>query len=91
MKTSLLNMAWQPAAVPLSSIGKSMGQQTPAPIPPLIESPELTSAVDFVAMAASGFLSYTLFSIERPNRTWGLIWALVSVGSGVKFLHDLSR
>lgn len=67
---------------------RRMGQATTAMVP-LIESPELAALTDLAAAGASGFLSHALYRNNRP--TWGLIWALVSVGAGVKLLHDLSR
>lgn len=90
MKKSLFEVSWRPAEMSMAQANRSwMGQAGASSILPLIETPELSSAVDFTATAASAFLAYAAYKTSHP--TMGLVWALVSVGAGMKFLHDLSK
>ena len=87
---------WRPAyPTPPSIIPRRVGQATPAsttpPTPPaanLLDSPELAAASDFATSVASGFLAYNLGRVRNPASTF---WVIVSVATGVKFLHDLSK
>lgn len=82
--------ALRPVQIPPMRMGRlgQSAQPLVTPTIPLIESAELSAAVDFTAAAASGFLAYSLYKVKNP---WGLLWATVAVGSGMKFLHDLSK
>lgn len=91
MKTSLGLPSWQPAKMSIIPARNGrMGQAAGgAPPLPLIETPELSALIDFSASAASAFLSVASYQTSHP--TMGLVWAAVSVGTGMKFLHDLSK